>query len=566
MSLQTKSCGHNVLHLIYPLKDRKLNCNLSKDWWEQLEFSIPTKDKEKQFFFPETINYSKVDLVENIDVVKYFHPNFQNFVFAESSNEKRMKVYRLKKHNPYRKFYVINPNNSTDNTIAGLFPVEWLSTEIYQFNRSSFLVVRLSLLENIKVSFQTYINGMVNFNTVKELRAQTKDEFHTVADWMTFVNGIRINYPKFKNQSLFKIITESLNESRKEYSFFQLLKEQMDEWCNEQFIISSVINFENHTNFKRDYSLVEPMAFVHGFVTGQEHEGVEPIDYWSLNERYQIMCIDKDDGDSGGTEKFRKEFCNKHSYNRWENYGSFSTTVDYGAMTMMVTKDLIYKGEEKKSFILDTLYQHHCKHYLILILLQIYYREELFQIAGLYAEINMLEKKESQNLAKKVVSQYYDMSQYFLFDRLTNEIQGRELWDFYGDLLGTKKLYQSVRDDMRELNQRLIEFGNENQTRKVTVLTIFAGLTGMLGMNRIISESDIESGWLGFVSSTEFSDLIRWFTVMLIFCLIIYTFTMVVQLFRIPKKAFFLVAILVLGAMFYFSDHNYWREYIWSLF
>lgn len=81
---------------------------------------------------------------------------------------------------------------------------------------------------------------------------------------------------------------------------------------------------------------------------------------------------------------------------------------------------------------------------------------------------------------------YYKLNQHFFFDRVSLEIQGLELWKFYQNTLGVKELYHAVQEDMRELNNRLIEVASEKQNKVTENLTVVAALTGLFGMNLII--------------------------------------------------------------------------------
>lgn len=232
------------------------------------------------------------------------------------------------------------------------------------------------------------------------------------------------------------------------------------------------------------YKYIEPNAYVHAIVSGDKE-----IDSTLL---YQTCMIDDYDGESGGTKQFQDEFLAKHVYRRWESEGTYYTALDYGAVTYTTREKTVYKGQNEDGVFPDLLLQHHTKQYLLFIALQLFYRDELQELMGRYARVGELgasqlsSRKETITRAKKILKDYYKLNQHFFFDRVSLEIQGLELWKFYQNTLGVKELYHAVQEDMRELNNRLIEVASEKQNKVTENLTVVAALTGLFGMNLII--------------------------------------------------------------------------------
>lgn len=342
---------------------------------------------------------------------------------------------------------------------------EWISSEIYVFSEdTAYLVVRLSLNENIQVN----VNGEQIFNhPIQKLNI-----------WMKFLNRVRQNHKKFDGQECLVVEKKGHSSTRLNFNNFFYYVDEFVNRSSLNLVISSLSRRESPMN-SEIYKYVEPNAYVHAFV--QTDMSVQKLTDEELN---QIIYIDDYEGQSG---KSNKEFLNTHLYERWAP-DTYYTSIDYGSVTIANANNYCYKGSSVKKYTFsDVMYQHHTKHYLFLVLLQYYYRDQLQEILVQYSNLTELTPKEE---GKRVLKNYYDLNQHFFFDRVTNEIQGMELWDFYQRIMGVKVLHASARADMQELNQRMIEEIGEKQNDDIQTLTIIAALTGMLGMNLIIPRAD----------------------------------------------------------------------------
>jgi hypothetical protein len=519
MALVQRKLGHNVIHLIYPLRTRT---KASRTEDEQIELAgdwqkLMTGDNRKrkhQYYYPST--YSKqYEVISEETIIKYFHPNVHHVLFSNLYNQNNvgMKIYQYQGTRQPRIFqaYEVNKGKVDEHP---KYQFEWLATELYQFQKSHFLVVRLSLYENKQ------------FDT--ETKSFKKGQL-SVADWSRFTNRIRINHLKYATQNHLFVCSE--NEPKR--LFFEYVHEFLhnEPDLQKHFIISSRFFYENDEFLtmekEKGYLLREPMAFVQGLVTK-----VDPLNkQWNDRELYTLLSIDDYEGESGGEELFIKEFVHSHTYRRWSNYHTFYTAIDYGAITAASSfVSPIYEGHEDQQklgddFVGNHIYQHHCNHYLILVLLQLYYREELLEILGDFSNLRAFDKHDEEiGKARKVIDKYYNLNQYFVFDRLTNEIQGLELWKFYQQTFATNELYRSVQQDMHELNQRLIEYENKNQSAELKLLTVLAGLTGLLGMNRIISDNDSSFSWISMFANTALvGKMLEIVAIMLVFVIIGYS-------------------------------------------
>lgn len=532
---ENRLTGHNVIHLIYPLRRKSkhipITHNISNNCeWEEILFSktdsYNSDEQNLAYIYPEVYetnqnisqgndNYRKWIATEQL--YNFFHPSVQRFLFHD---DKKLRVYRNKKirsriFNGF--FYKDGKKEEEPSSVQ----FEWISSEIFFFSEdTAYLVIRVSLRENIEV--------LVNHE---------KEYGHPVQKintWMKFLNRIRQNYKKYEGQEFLGVIEQGIQDSRifTPTYFFNYIEEFINN--NSLNVIISSLEHQHNTTEIKKYQRIEPNAYVHAFVQADLDEQL------SDTELYQILSIDEYEGESGQNNKFVEEFLHSYVYRRWEPK-TYYTSIDYGSVTICHSKNTCYRtSEDKKYDFSDLLYQHHTRQYLILIMLQYYYRDQLQELKSLYSGLTEINKEEQ---AKCVLEKYYNLNQHFFFDRITNEIQGMELWKFYQKIMDTKILYSSVKADMQELNQRLLEKIGENQNNHIQKLTIIAALTGMLGMNLIIPRADNDmffSALLGWSISNSVLKICAWifngFTALLIVYVLFIVFIDFRKFWKLKRK------------------------------
>jgi len=500
--------GHNVIQLIYPLrhkqkkdKHKSIPQLLRELEWEEIQTSSGSNEQANEeqvhnhninYLFPSTYYKEFGDhlkkWIPDKQFYSYFHPSVQWNIFHADS--KKLRVFRT--HTPTSQRFIGEFFGSDDDKTLPLISFEWIASEIYAFSDDcAFLVVRVCLLENVEVvkesnGFQTKIH---------------KQPVQPLSVWAKFVNRVRQNYSKYSSQPRLTICSQ--NQTHTSDIFFKKMLENIP--LGEKICVSNLeaSTIDGNKRIEEDSYRIEANAFTHAFV---QTDLTEDLD---TDELFQLLSIDDDKYESGGTKQFRESFIQDRLYDRWTSVKTYYTAVDYGAVTISHKDQNSYtysEMPEKKIGYPDLLYQHHCRQYLIFIILQLYYREELQEIMGRYARIPNLDKSKNKEHARAVLEAYYTLNQFFFFDRITHEIQGLELWSFYQKVLKTKELYQAVQQDMNELNQRLIERVSEKQDKRLGMLTILAAITGMFGMNLFIegfkfTQQDLETGVLNHVST-----------------------------------------------------------------
>lgn len=487
--------GHNVIQLIYPIRHKKKNVytepipELLKELdWEEIYSSHNEHQETKQthnrnvpFLFPDTYDtqYRKNlrRWIQDKQFFSYFHPSVQWNLFHDTN--KKFRAFRLKKPNRTKYIAEFSAYGNAQENLP-FIQFEWISSEIYTFSDdNAFLVVRVSLLENIEV-----IEEEKRFKTIVH-----PTPFQRLDIWAKFVNRIRQNYEKYEGQPKLTIYLET--KMKTNGLFFDIITNTLPFGHHLHMSnLEATTIMNNETQDEVSYR-TEANTFTHAFVQADLSEDL------TKNELYQLIHIDDEDGESGGTPPFREKFVNEHIYDRWASTKTYYTAIDYGAVTITDSKQTFYKEHTYKETydtnqkgvdFPDLLYQHHCRQYLIFILLQLYYREELQEIMGRYARIPNLNTRKNRETARRVLDTYYNLNQFFFFDRITHEIQGLEIWSFYQKVFKTKELYSAVQQDMNELNQRLIEKISGDQQKELGILTILTAITGMFGMNLIIED------------------------------------------------------------------------------
>lgn len=476
----SKKLGHNVLHLIYPIRHKKRNKkslseNLQEKGWKNLfQDGILAQN-----YFPNT--YGKVmcesdtrNILPVERIINYFHPSIQDALFYRQ-NRPFGAFYKVENKRFTAKFCKASSQEALPN-----IQFEWTASEIYTFSSDlAFLVVRVSLIEN--------------WQNEKELEQSVLP----LEVWTKFANRIRQNYQKFDQQERLDIMEVGDKKDGIEPLFFKHVERFLHE-LDDNLILSNVVYNEEMRN--ETPTRLEPNAFIHAFTMSDFDSE------FTNNELYQLIHIDDNDGESGGLPSFKQQFLNNNVYRRWENYNTFYTAIDYGTMTVVQEKNSRYVNSQNKQVVFgDLFYQHHCRMYLLFIVLQLYYREELQELMGRYARLDDVAHPDAEN----ILNEFYTLNQYFFFKRVSQEIQGRELWEFYYRVFDIDNLLTAVQHDMNELNNRRVEYFAMKQQRMINKLTIITAFTGLLGMNVLIplfsglkfSDTHL-GGWLSSLSKS----------------------------------------------------------------
>lgn len=162
---------------------------------------------------------------------------------------------------------------------------------------------------------------------------------------MKFANRVRKNYQKYVKQ-------ERLNLTgiyNKDFTIQQKLENEMtfveylETYYTNIFNSFAISNVDLQDQELGRTQRMEPNAFVYAFVQSD-------LSTLENKEIYQLTHIDDSEEESGGTEEFIEEFVDQHLYKRWLNLKTYTTAIDYGAMTITDSKNYIYQKNENNLY------------------------------------------------------------------------------------------------------------------------------------------------------------------------------------------------------------------------
>jgi len=522
--------GHNNIQLFYPIRAADPKSTLEKvlpnqrwgkddgNYYGKYVFPRGYFYDEKTFEFASGISgfeRSRASFEEKY-VNKFFHPSVQTAIFSGDKVGKFSLPHGTEDEPDLFVAKLFSCSGESNKKQEGIVVFELVHSEIFRFSAShAVLMVRLAMLENYvfrdKSEPKNELCFSRNLGEVVEKNCQLQT-------WMRFTESIRVIHDKYKGQNFLKVFEVSNRDFRRsdfpgnqdevyildkgeEKDFIDVVQELL----GRDLIIRDVSKAtqgtpkkakklkterlpESESPPKIDESEVEPNAFLHSFIQWESPTSKSLSD----EEVFAVMCVDAGTGGSSSNKEFVRLFTAQHSLQRWAPW-SIYTGLDYAAVTLVKSRPRYLCSSESESSVSrfpDILYQHHARQYLWFILLQLYYRGELHDLSGRYSEVRLLselkkniweksigsklspkERREASKQARFVLDSYYSLNQTFFFERVTNEIQGAELWKHYQTVMGISELYKTVKEDMRELNQRLIESSSDAQNRSIKRLT-----------------------------------------------------------------------------------------------
>ena len=549
-------CGHNVIQLYYPLHrlkgQQESMTHIMDHWlgesdtkWERVDgdssddtgaqrvyhdlrsifpaaYFMKRDGDELAFCGKEEIDKagfngfnSYREWIEDQYVKKYFHPAFRDVIepnqpdhheqgnAATASARLDIARYRWRIREDQR----IREAQS-DSGYPGLlymfslgerrYLFEWLSYELFVFSEDiAIAVARLSLLENHRYVTHGSHGAMVFVRNVTDIHRNLR-----LTDWMLFSDHIRQIYMKLKMENFnieevrsyqawdqdsvrVEVCMSSEQASRDPRNFFDVIREAFP--LPQRICFSEVADPNDQVSDKN----LEPNAFIHSYV---QWDG--DITELSDAHLFSLLSVDGWWNGSGNDAEFIHHFNAQHILRRWLPYTVY-TAIDYAAVTVVRERPQYLSGESERNHFPDLLYQHHTRQYEWFVLFQLYYRNVLQDLARQYAAIGPEDiegRRARHRQAKQILRDYYFLNQYRFFARVTNEIQGLELWSLYHEALGIKHLFQAVREDVRELNQRLIEshgVKQESSIQRLTVLGVFLGTATVLFALAGLKMSDV---------------------------------------------------------------------------
>jgi len=216
--------------------------------------------------------------------------------------------------------------------------------------------------------------------------------------------------------------------------------------------------------------------------------------------------------DSPYATKFLSDFEQKHCYDRfWEPQNAAKDnwmTTRY----MCCGYGFVVIGKANNKFFLDEdsgLHFFFGHHYFQFGLILDFQRASLLVFTARLAEAaNRIKTMSNNSFMKEIQNIHEDFVQFthrYWFLEISNQLQGKELFNWWKKHLGMDELYQQVIDEVRESDQLLDNRHQQKQNNQITRLTWIASIalsvglsTSFLGMNIIITSNSMDlSRWGG---------------------------------------------------------------------
>jgi len=559
--MDQRMAGHNVIQLFYQIQsipnsksiEQSMDELISeKSNWRKLTGDIEEKprmsdaeafDASRRVFPAVYFCREKGQFADSLDGFDsrgwissdtfhgYFHPSVQQSLFHSETS-------------PIRYALSLIRSDATTGYPGELFlgriksipkaPVlfEHVASELTVFSdRHAVLMVRVCLLEN-HVATKGLDPGVWGFR--RNLSASVAQNC-SLQLWMKFADTIRCVHKKYETQERIDCFSVTLYSpaSPSKDTGDDMVRVSVDpndigDWDQQKLFVNHVLKSLPNGVMMSDVKppkvagrsqpsglvkdFVEPNAFIHSYIQWDMKPGIESTE---MNERELFALLSVDGGlDGSGTDSdFIRNGVRDHSIRRWAPANIF-TAIDYACVTIVQSSPCYLSSEAGWRFH-DLTYQHHARQYMWFVLMQLFYRGELHDLSGQYSEVRVTKEgsrspgdwivkvlggtEKGVKNARAILNEYYNLNQKFFFTRVTNEVQGAELWRHYQEVMGISELYRTVKEDMRELNQRLIENNSDRQATRLlllTVLSVLLGLAVFLGSGIGFGEGLRITGWV----------------------------------------------------------------------
>lgn len=224
----------------------------------------------------------------------------------------------------------------------------------------------------------------------------------------------------------------------------------------------------------------------------------EPMQATGYGHWIKLLNVDSPGDTPQGTHstrKFERDWADRHTYQRWEEYGTFyGFTPHSGAMLSSPIEE-------------PPLWQHFRQMYFDQILLLLYVRTTLFRFSEELTRISAKARDLGSNQdawRKDFERLRWDFALFtnlYQFPLLSNQQQAVEMYGLAREAMDIEELFGEVQSEIHGSHEYLVMLNEQRQAEMATLLTVVAtfglalGLaSGILGMNTLIEEGKRELG------------------------------------------------------------------------
>lgn len=269
-------------------------------------------------------------------------------------------------------------------------------------------------------------------------------------------------------------ITHLIQELSPNLDFSPLIDDRM-------FVVTWYINEEQKKMFSGKLN-----AYLANNTNGFYHANKYGENFW-----YRFLFIDAGSC-TCQNEEMRLELLKKHTYPRWENWGSLYGVTRYSMVLLA--------GNTAPDFLFTTFENIYAR-MAELVLMQ---RASMLRFSEEVTKVSYLSHKETTVISKRISSLYKEYIHFVnqvYFREVTAQDQGIELYNMLQQNLRMEEYVKDLDDEIGELHQYVSLMDDRDRNKKATQLNNLAGfflpvsiVTGFWGMNKTTDLLDKNPG------------------------------------------------------------------------
>ena len=206
----------------------------------------------------------------------------------------------------------------------------------------------------------------------------------------------------------------------------------------------------------------------------------EKIDDW-----YKYLFIDGGDSPTCQNQKMKENLIAKHSYLRWEEWGSIYGISRYSMVFLSGNNQYVKSG----------LLSYFRTIYARMIELCLIQRASLLKFSGEVTLLSRLKDERSGILANRISDFYKEYIRFvnqIYFREITTQEQGIELYEMMKESMKIEKQVEDLDNEIGELHQYAVLLEENRRTVSLSILSVIGAIfiaptfiTGFMGMNLI---------------------------------------------------------------------------------
>lgn len=246
---------------------------------------------------------------------------------------------------------------------------------------------------------------------------------------------------------------------------------------------------ENSSYFGSLPYFIDERMQVFSFLSFAEDKVLDDV---TLYRAGQIKGLNEEGEPYAGAQSmdYIKKFCQKHVYDRWGDE-SYYVISDYAFSCLTNAKF------EKAKLLSERMYGEN--YYTLLLFF--FYRLVLLKLSYEYSQVDV---KDGKGDIDRLIVRITNFSARYYQMEVHSRSFGKEIFNQMKSLFGLEDLYQNVKetlDSLYQIHEKLIRKRHEYL---LTILTVYTVISGIYGMNLVISDWKGKIDWSKLASYTLF--------------------------------------------------------------